>query len=79
MREIGFNINLYVDWNCGFIFGGNSSNCLTWMDKMGSSQSANNKGVPGSPRHGSTVEMTSLLYLGLRFMNMLYEEGFSKH
>ena len=37
MLEIGFNINLYVDWNIGFIFGGNAYNCLTWMDKMGSS------------------------------------------
>ncbi len=50
MEYEGFNIYLELDEDNGFIFGGNDKNCLTWMDKMGSSEYANNKGKPSTSR-----------------------------
>jgi len=60
MSEEGFNIDLWPDWTNGFIYGGNKYNCLTWMDKMGSSTKALNAGLPGSSRDGAPIEMTAL-------------------
>lgn len=37
MKNEGFNISLEADVSTGFIVGGSIHNCLTWMDKMGSS------------------------------------------
>jgi len=49
------------------------------MDKMGSSEKAKNKGVPATSRNGAPVELISLLYLGVRMMVILYDEGFSQY
>lgn len=73
----GFYISLYTDWKTGFVMGGTNSNCLTWMNKVGSSHKAGNYGVPATPRVGAPIELTSLLYIGLKFMCMLYNEGYN--
>ncbi|KIY70306.1 glycoside hydrolase family 133 protein [Cylindrobasidium torrendii FP15055 ss-10] len=75
MRDEGFNIDIEVDWNTGMLFGGNKSNCGTWMDKMGESVKAGTKGQPGTPRDGAPVEITGLLKSCLRWVDQLASAG----
>jgi glycogen debranching enzyme len=79
MRPEGFDIKIWTDWETGLIFGGNQWNCGTWMDKMGESEKAGSKGVPGTPRDGAPVEMIGMLYSTVRWCSNLYEQGKFKY
>merc|ERR1712098_649633 len=79
MSSAGFQQDIKVDWTNGLIFGGNQNNCGTWMDKMGESDRANSKGVPGTPRDGSAIEIAGLLYSTLVWISKLHNEGKYKY
>lgn len=68
MKYEGFEILLKLDPETGFIFGGNNFNCLTWMDKQGSSEKAGTVGIPATPRDGAPIEMTCILKNCLEFV-----------
>jgi glycogen debranching enzyme len=73
MKDEGFNVRIAFDKDTGFCFGGNKSNCGTWMDKMGSSFKTNNRGIPATPRDGAPIELVAMQYSVLRFVHSLYE------
>lgn len=75
MKSEGFQIDVKVDWSNGLIFGGSQFNCGTWMDKMGESEKAGSKGVPGTPRDGAAIEITGLAYSTLFWVSQLHRDG----
>jgi glycogen debranching enzyme len=79
MTSEGFNIDIVTDPKTGFIFGGNQFNCGTWMDKMGESEKAGSKGVPGTPRDGAAVEITGLQFSTVNWLAQIAEAGKFKY
>ena len=76
MQSPGFQIDVSVDWNTGFIHGGNKYNAGTWMDKMGESKRSGNFGLPTTPRDGAPIEITALLASTLHWLSQVDPSSF---
>ncbi|XP_063361631.1 glycogen debranching enzyme [Cydia amplana] len=79
MTDAGFNVQIGIQPDTGFPFGGNDANCGTWMDKMGSSERAGTRGKPATPRDGSAVELVALAYGAVSWLAELHRAGRFPH
>ncbi|RZF42594.1 hypothetical protein LSTR_LSTR001389 [Laodelphax striatellus] len=79
MQSRGFDNQIGIHPKTGFVFGGNEWNCGTWMDKMGSSEAAGNRGRPATPRDGSAVELVGLEKAAVRWLAQLHSDGHYPH
>jgi len=69
----GFAVDVGIDIETGFPRGGSRWNCGTWMDKMGESTRAGNRGIPSTPRDGAPVEIVGLAYSVAEWLSDLSE------
>ena len=75
MDNRGFHVQTKIDSKTGFPSGGNLYNCGTWMDKMGESEQAKNKGVPSTPRDGAPVEIVGIAHSIAVWLSELKSKG----
>jgi glycogen debranching enzyme len=66
------SIDLRVSRGTYTCFDHTRYNCGTWMDKMGESSKAGNRGIPATPRTGAPIEITGLLKSTLRWLTNLH-------
>ena len=64
----GLKINIFLDKETGFLYGGNKLNAGTWMNHIGASSKAKNLNIPATPRDGADIEIIALLYNCINFV-----------
>ncbi|KAI5638657.1 amylo-alpha-1,6-glucosidase domain-containing protein [Phthorimaea operculella] len=79
MTDAGFTVQIGIHPETGFPFGGNDHNAGTWMDKMGSSEKAGNRGKPATPRDGSAVELVGLCHAAVSWLSLEHRAGRYPH